>query len=368
MTDLQLSLMVIGGSIVVGVVSYNRWQEYKAKKSLERVFGSVHDDVLVKPEEAPTVNVSERQEPVFAQESVAVPVTVAPPVDAGAPTVPVAPSSPPPVYHQPVKNDLLVDDLIDCVISIGLTEPVHGAKILPMIQSLRHIGNKPVHFIGHRENAGWEPVVQEAIYTGLKAGMQLANRSNTLNELEYSELVTQLRYIADSIDAELEVPDMRIVMTSVRALHQFVTEYDAQLGINIYSNSAPWAVGTLLAALERQGFDLRQDGRLVMPDGDGGILFSLLTNVAPGEETTSRLTLLLNVPCVAVSRDGFGAMVACAKMLAARLDGTVIDDSVQPLSDEALLQISDQVKTFYNDMQAINIPAGSTRALRLFNS
>jgi FtsZ-interacting cell division protein ZipA len=123
----------------------------------------------------------------------------------------------------------------------------------------------------------------------------------------------------------------------------------------------------LLVALERQGFDVRPDGRLVMPDGDGGNLFSLSTNVTLAAESTTRLTLLLDVPCVAPDRDGFGAMVACARSLSHRLDGLVVDDSDQPLSDAALAEIGDQVKAFYGDMQAADIPAGSTRALRLFS-
>ena len=49
MTDLQLSLMAIGGTIVVGVVSYNKWREYKARKTVERAFASSHDDVLMTP-------------------------------------------------------------------------------------------------------------------------------------------------------------------------------------------------------------------------------------------------------------------------------------------------------------------------------
>ena len=112
---------------------------------------------------------------------------------------------------------------------------------------------------------------------------------------------------------------------------------------------------------------MRPDGRYVMPDGDGGHLFSLSTNVSPAEETTPRLTLLLDVPCVSPARDGFGAMVACAKSLVARLDATIVDDYNQPLSDEALAEIAGQVKDFYADMEASDIPAGSTRALRLFS-
>jgi FtsZ-interacting cell division protein ZipA len=112
---------------------------------------------------------------------------------------------------------------------------------------------------------------------------------------------------------------------------------------------------------------VRPDGRYAMPDGEGGYLFTLSSNVTLAEETTSRLTLLLDVPCVAPARDGFGSMVACAKSLMGRLDATIVDDYNQPLSDEALTGIADQVKDFYADMEASDIPAGSTRALRLFS-
>ena len=45
-------------------------------------------------------------------------------------------------------------------------------------------------------------------------------------------------------------------------------------------------------ALQRQGMELRPDGRLVMPDGEGGILFSVLTNAEP-DDTSRLITLLL---------------------------------------------------------------------------
>jgi uncharacterized membrane protein YebE (DUF533 family) len=38
MTDFQMSLIAAGGVFVVGVISYNKWQEYKARKSVERAF------------------------------------------------------------------------------------------------------------------------------------------------------------------------------------------------------------------------------------------------------------------------------------------------------------------------------------------
>lgn len=358
MTELQMSLMAIGGTIVVGVITYNKWQEYKARKSVQRAFSSEHEDVLMNPQAGSS---EPRQEPTLSPGS----VSSAEYQGAAAADEPSEDSIEKLV--QAPQKELPVDDLIDCSISITLEAPVRGEKVLPKLQSLRHVGNKAVHFIGQREDSVWEPIAHGGLYYALFAGVQLANRSGPLNEIEYSELIARLRQIADDIDADLDVPDMGHVMARARSLHQFVAEHDAQLSVNVQSKGAPWAINTLLAALERQGFDLRPDGRLVMPDGDGGILFSLSTNVTLAAETTSRLTLLLDVPRVAPLRDGFGAMTACARMLASRLDGVVVDDGNQPLAEPALEEIGGQVAAFYKHMETANIPAGSTRALRLFS-
>jgi hypothetical protein len=375
MTDLQTILIFCGSAIVAGVYSYNKWHEYKAKKSVERAFSNAHDDVLMTPAAGAAgaeADRLERQEPVLVARGAELPSSpagdgAANAIDGHASvSVPSHPSEFDPLINAAAR-ELPVDELIDCAIALEMESPVRGEKILPALQTLRHVGNKSIHYIGLRLEGEWEPVTHGNVYTALQAGVQIANRSSALNEIEYSELVMRLRQIADGLGAELDVPDMGEVMSAARALYQFVSEHDAQLGVNIHSNGAPWAINTLLTALERQGFDLRPDGRFVMQDGDGGVLFSLSTNVTLAAETTPRLTLLLDVPCVAPLRDGFGAMVACAKSLVKRLDGTIVDDSNQALSDTALGEISGQVNAFYDDMLAVDIPAGSTRALRLFS-
>ncbi|MFI4940323.1 MAG: cell division protein ZipA C-terminal FtsZ-binding domain-containing protein [Burkholderiales bacterium] len=383
MTDLEESLIAIGGAIVVGVFLLNKWQEYKTKKSVERAFSSSHDDVLMKSAAAPAATDSGRHEPSFSgeftgdfsgknfndeatqEEGRTPPVSGAAglPVDGDAETDAHAANA----FTRPPPKDLPVDSMIDYSIPMAMAAKMRGDKIMRSLQTLRHIGNKPVHFIGQREDGVWETIAHGSVYIALQAGVQLANRGSALNELEYSELVSRLRQVSDEIDAEPDVPDMTEVMKSARALHQLVNQFDAKLSVNIQSNGAPWAIGVLLAALERQGFDLRPDGRLVMPDGDGGVLFMLSTNVTLAAETSSRLTLLLDVPCVALQRNGYGAMISFAKALAARMEGSVVDDAGQPLSDAELGEIADQVQAFYNEMEDAGIPAGSTRAHRLFS-
>lgn len=347
MTDLQLSLIAAGGVLIVGVFSYNKWQEIKARKSVERAFAGGQDDVLMQG--------GGRQEPNLAHHEGMSAEQVQ--------ELPATASS----THPAKAQELPIDGLIDCVIPLSVEGPLRGEKLIPVLQSLRHVGNKPVHYVGLRVNGGWEPVAHGVQYSQLKLGVQMASRSTALNELEYSELITRMRQVADEIGAEPEVPDMMDVMARARSLHQFVVEHDAQLGINLQSNGAPWAINTLLIALEKQGFDVRPDGRFVMPDGEGGFLFSLSTNVTVAAETTSRLTLLLDVPCVAPAKDGFGAMAACARALAERLDASIVDDGNQLLLDAALDEIASQVQSFYSEMETSQIPAGSTRALRLFN-
>ena len=377
MTDFQMSLIAAGGVFIVAVISYNKWQEYKARKSVERAFATDHDDVLMRNDGAPAV----RQEPML--DLGATPAATEPMLEpASAPAITPttsfaatdsAPVEPTITITRPAPTppselaDRIVDPLIDCLIPLSLEGAVRGDKILPILQTLRLVGTKPVHYIGLAVNGDWEPIVHGGVYTKLQAGVQMATRTTALNEIEYSDLVTRLRTVADDIGAEPEVPDMIDVMAEARTLHRFVAGHDAQLGVNLLANNGPWAISTLIGALENQGFDVRPDGRFSMPDGEGGLLFTLTTNVTLGADTTSRLTLLLDVPCVAPARDGFGAMVACARSLVGRLDATIVDDSDQPLLDAALLEINGQVLEFYQEMEASDIPAGSNRAMRLFS-
>ncbi len=358
MTDLQLSLLAIGGTLVVGVVIFNKWQEYKAKKSVDQAFAGGHDDVLMNPANEFGSGSAARQEPRMDghddEDQSQSPLNGDWSTSTESSSINLA-------------RELPVDEVIDCVITLEFETPVRGEKLLADISDLKYVGKMPVHFVALGHDGNKSVIARGGAYTSLFAGVQMVNRSGPLNELEYSEFVNHLREIADRLNAHSDIPDMNRVMSIARELHQFVSEHDAQLSVNVLSNGAPWDITTLLAALETQGFDVRPDGRLVMPDGDGGNLFTLSTNVSISETSTPRLTLLLDVPCVAPSSDGFGAMAACARSLATRLSGTVVDDGNQPISKPALDEIAGQVNDFYMAMAEAQICAGSQRAQRLFS-
>ena len=47
MTELQMGLIGLGATAVVGVFAYNKWQEYRHRKLAEKVLDVHHADVLL---------------------------------------------------------------------------------------------------------------------------------------------------------------------------------------------------------------------------------------------------------------------------------------------------------------------------------
>ena len=57
MTDLQITLFGAGGVFIVGVFSYNKWQEYRQRKLAEALLKPHHQDVLLDEAEKKTAPV-----------------------------------------------------------------------------------------------------------------------------------------------------------------------------------------------------------------------------------------------------------------------------------------------------------------------
>ena len=370
MVDLQQSLMAIGGVIVAGVIAYNKWQEWRAKKSVEQAFSTTQDDVLMGDGAVP-----DRAEPTLA--AFEAPDLIAEHADVGALHAPQVSPGPASVDFD---DDLAwsaaaaggatrrspLDAKIDCIIPMALEAPLRGERVAQAFQQLHLLGNKPVRVVGHSEVGEWEPVAVGSVYDELQVGVQLATRFGALTELEFSELASRLDRMSDDLGARPELPEMSEVTALARDLHHQITQFDAQLSINIRATAEPWPVVTLKSALQRQGMEQRPDGQLVMPDGEGSLLFSANINANHADNSSTQITLLLPVAMVAADRGGFKAMTAFAKTLANRLTGAVVDDDGQPLPDAALAAIAEQVGDFYREMDHAGIPAGSPLARRLF--
>ncbi|HEY0877761.1 MAG TPA: cell division protein ZipA C-terminal FtsZ-binding domain-containing protein, partial [Zeimonas sp.] len=182
-----------------------------------------------------------------------------------------------------------------------------------------------------------------------------------LNAMEFSEFVSAVQAIAESLSARAEMPAMGPVLARARDLDSTCAQLDVQIGVNV---EAPEAVEPAQLAVLAPALSLVERGshRYVRPGPQGEPLFSLGFSDSP-----SRLTFLLDVPRVPASLEPFARMVQAAGACAQRLDARLVDDSGKSLTQASLAQIARQLEQRYESLEAIGLPAGSTLACKVFN-
>src|SRR5881227_1600949 len=67
MSDLQVSLLIIGAVVVGGVTAFNWFQQWRLRRRLEQAFGDKHEDVLLR--ERPARGPADKLEPQIASAS-----------------------------------------------------------------------------------------------------------------------------------------------------------------------------------------------------------------------------------------------------------------------------------------------------------
>ena len=135
-----------------------------------------------------------------------------------------------------------LDALIDVIAPIALDNPVSGEAALVAMPATRRAGSKPFSIEGLNEaNQRWEMPLAGQRYGMFQAGVQLANRSGALNEIEYSEFVMKTQAFCDAINGTPDFPEMREEVARARELDQFASEHDAQLGFVLRARTLPGA-------------------------------------------------------------------------------------------------------------------------------
>jgi len=225
-----------------------------------------------------------------------------------------------------------------------------------------------------QENS-WETLQPGGRYDEVRAGVQLANRSGALNELEFSEFVTGVQFLADAIDGAPDFPDMIDTVQMARELDGFAAQCDAQLSVNVHSDGAPWSANYVQSVAAQDGLLLSRDGtRFVKLDARQNPVFMLQfedTNFLRDDLTYKggeMITLLLDVPVADEDILPFRLMCDYAVSLSQRIGAHVVDDQRRPLPEASLLAIEKQLLTLYARLEKAGIPAGSPVARRLFSN
>ena len=338
MSGFTLGLAILGGLVLAALVAYNAWTSRKnTPRQPEMAIAEAVDGMVA------------RQDPAF---------------DA-APVIPVMEKKPG------------LDALIDVLTPIALDGPVSGDAALAAMPPTRRAGSKPFAIEGLNEaTQAWETPQAGQRYSAFQAGVQLANRTGALNEIEYSEFVMKVQGFADAINGAPDFPDMLDEVARARELDQFASAHDAQLGFTLRAKNAAWSPGYVQQYASRLGFVAGViPGRMVLPASAPGtppvLGLSFDTQAALADDPTQtalrELTLSLDVPQVDRSEQPFVRMRDAAIALAASMEGIITDDNGEVIRAEGLDVIGADLEHLYDTLDARDLSAGSPLARRLFS-
>jgi hypothetical protein len=191
MSNLTVGLAVIGGLVLAGVVAHGAWTSRRnaprQAEDSDTMPPGGYDEVFTG---------AERNEP-----------TLDGPLVASADGVDreLHPLGPLPT---PEKKPRL-DALIDVIAPIALDGPVSGEAALAALPPTRRAGSKPFGVEGlNTASQEWEWPQAGQWYVQFQAGVQLANRTGALNEIEFSEFVVKAQAFADAIGGTADFPEM----------------------------------------------------------------------------------------------------------------------------------------------------------------
>ena len=403
MTELQMGLIGLGTTAVVGVFAYNKWQEHRHRKAVEAVLKPQHEDVLLgettRPKAAersepamsdraaPTD--SERLEPMFSEAPadaledtptdtprLARRLEEMPPEPAAFDSTEVSEALPDEMHDVPLPAALL-DPRLEFIVAMELVEPVAAMQILHSQRDVLSRLSKPVHWVAYNERTReWERLAGDStlMVRRLRVGLQLVNRLGPLSEGDLAVFTNAMQMLADELMAVADMPASQMLAQAVE-LDRFCAAVDLEIGVNLVSRGSAFSGTKIRALAEAAGLVLGIDGVFTRYDEAGIAQFSLqnyestqFTADSIRTMTTHGLTFVLDVPRVDHGERVFGQMTELARRFAETLQGALVDDNRQPLSESQLEHIRREfIGKPQASMASFGLPAGSPQALRLFS-
>ena len=384
MSELQIGLLVLGGSVVGLVYGFNVVQEWRFRKKTRQSFARPQDDVLLN---VPKNNVrdgvkDDRLEPVLLEPE-RVDRVEPEPFRVDIPAMP----------EEEEVAELIVDDDEAEIDSMPLDSADHQALVVAMLdptldficevafpqpQELvsmpRFNVAKRVQIIGRTEKGLWKPaeILPGVRYKQLNIGLQLVDRSGSVTEQELASFCQQVTRFADEYNAAVSFPQRQQKLVAARELDRFCADVDVLIGINVVPRQAIGGA-RLRSFVESAGMQLEPDGAFHYLADSGNTLYSLMaadqmpfTMHTLLDNSFPALSLLFDVPRVAGGVDVFDRAIQFARQLSAEFDAQLVDDNRRVLTDVGMARIRDQLQHIYSSMDDRGIAPGSVAALRLF--
>lgn len=369
MSPLQISLLVLGAVVIVGVLAFNWLQERSHRRRAEQAFDTPPRDVLFDVDPRASLGQS-NEEPAPAP-------LVLGGVDTAEEPVQPAPVRPLPEPTRAEPSPEAADDVVvDAEAQFEASEAWDADRVGNVRDAFASLG-RAVRLEGIDERTGlWLALEEGAGSRGrrLRAAMPLADRQSMATRAEIEAFAQCAGAVADRLGASVRIPDIDALTARAKALDAFCAEVDIAIGLSVVARTGQVFQGTTIRALaEAAGLRLKPDGQFHYEDAHGQAQFTLDNQDSEPffpesmkSLTTTGITFLLDVPRASGGVTTFDRLVQITRKFASTLDGIIVDDNRQPLNDNGLDAIRRHLTGVYAAMEQAGIPAGNPVATRLF--
>lgn len=340
MSDLQIGLISLGIVLILIVLIFNWWQDRRVRGTMREHFPEAQQDPLM----GGLAPVAGRREPGLNIASAA---------------------------NEPAAEDSVdVDPQCEAVIDISFAQPVAADQLHAAVQSVQHVGNKPVRVFA-KTDAGEHRfrLRQGESYVSMQLAVLLANRSGPITAIEWSHLWAAAQNLAERFEGTVEAPEQPQILAQAAHLDEICAGLDAQVGLALQLGGT-MQVADVTQKVKEVGF-LPYGQQLAWLADSGMPRFSLLYDGVQVADVQSagvdRVDLLLDVPQSPADSQAFSRMASVGRDLAGRLGATLVDDQGQPVAPSADDAIDKQLADMYGKLEQAGFQAGGERAVRVFS-
>jgi len=333
MSDLQIGLIILGLALILVVMLFNWWQDWRARTRMRQQFSEAHDDALLGDSAS-----TQRREPMLGAALLA----------------------------SAVDDDTdAVDAQCEAVIDIHFPHPIAADALAHPLQSLLHTAGKPIRVFAQRDDDGQrarlhagEPCI------ALHLAVLLANRSGPLSAIAWSSIWTQAQALATQFDGTIEGPEQDHVVRQAEQLDALCAALDATVNLCVKLTEA-LPVDQLQLLAHTVGFVAR-DQHFVWLENDI-VRFTLRLGDATAQpDRIAQLDLVLDVPNSLAEPQAFSRMADVGRDLASRLHAALLDDQGKPLATHADVVVDQQLVQIAQRLEDAGFTPGSTRCARVF--
>jgi len=341
MSDLQIGLIILGLALILLVMLFNWWQDWRARARMRQQFPDTQSDALLAG--APQ---TERREPMLG-------IVSDDGQDASAAD----------------GTATEVDAQCEAVIDVQFPHPISAEPLAQALQALVRTAGKPIRIFAQGDGDGrrarahlGEPCVS------LQLAVLLANRSGPLSAIEWSGIWTQAQALATQFDGSIEGPEQDQVVRQAAALDALCASLDATVNLQVKLVDA-LPLDQVQRLAHEVGFVLHGPHLVWMVDGIPQ--FTLRVNGTTVQDMAAahrvdRLDLVLDVPNSPMQAQAFSRMAGVGRDLAGRVHAVLLDDQGKPLSTDADAVVDQQLMEIAQRLQDAGFTPGDTRCARVF--